>query len=339
LNSDLKKKKVTVLLPLRNSAATLAECLASLRAQTFADFEVVAVDHASTDETPQILSEFAHGDRRLRLIRLEGGSLIDALNAGLAEVRTEFTARMDGDDVCLPQRLERQLLYMEANPQTALCGSWVELFPREALGRGYLRYESWIRSLKERKDIERDLFIECPLPHPTWFFRTRTVREAGGYRDLAMPEDYELLLRLEADGYPCDIVPEVLLKWREHGGRHSKAHPRYSHRAFFNARARYLDPIFLKGRPAVVWGNGGRARLLTQGLLRQGVKVLLVIGFPSKVRRHSMAGVPLVLPEQAPAVLPGAVVACVGTPGANAKIARWAQEKGLVPGQDLIFAS
>ena len=95
-----------MLLPLRDAAGTLDACLDSLANQSLADFEVVAVDHGSQDATPALLRRWMGQMPNLRVHRHDQGSLLDALNAGLAWCKGRYIARMDGDDLCLSQRLE-----------------------------------------------------------------------------------------------------------------------------------------------------------------------------------------------------------------------------------------
>ena len=100
---------VSILLPVRNEACHLPTALRSLQRQTQRNWELVAVDDGSTDSTPDILQDFADKDSRIRLLKQPAKGLVAALNNGLVICRGEFVARMDGDDVCHPQRLEKQL--------------------------------------------------------------------------------------------------------------------------------------------------------------------------------------------------------------------------------------
>jgi glycosyltransferase involved in cell wall biosynthesis len=98
---------VSVLMPVRNEERFLPAALASLRAQTFRDWELVAVDDHSTDRTAAILERAAGEDRRIRMLRPPERGLVPALNAGLAACKAPLVARMDGDDICHPRRLEK----------------------------------------------------------------------------------------------------------------------------------------------------------------------------------------------------------------------------------------
>jgi len=105
---------VSVLLPCYNVAGTLSEALDSLVSQTFADFEVIAVDDGSSDMTAAILEEWASRDSRFRLLSQLHGGIIPALNAGLAVCRVPYVARMDADDRCQPERLGARVCVLEA---------------------------------------------------------------------------------------------------------------------------------------------------------------------------------------------------------------------------------
>lgn len=328
---------VSVLLPVRNAAAHLDECLDSLETQTVPGVQVVVVDHGSTDKTPQLLAQ----RRGIEVLRLDGGTLLDALNDGLAHCQGRVVARMDGDDRCAPRRLEAQLAYLEAHPEVAIVGTQVRLFSEGPLSEGYRAYEAWVNSLCEPADIQRELFVECPLPHPTWMVRSEAYGRLGGYRDASLPEDYHFLLRCAQAGLGIAKVPEPLLEWREHPQRHSRSDPRYNRHAFFQLKAKFLDALVLKGRPACVWGAGERARLLIRYLQAEGVKVAWAVGLPqgSEGGPTEAHGVPVITPEAVPAELPGPLLVCVGSPGVKPEIRAWMAPRGWTEGEQWRFVS
>ena len=107
---------VSVLMPVRNDARTLPECLTDLAAQTLRDWELVVVDDGSTDDSPALLKSWADRDARLRIFTTPPQGIVPALNTGLAECRGRFIARMDADDRMRPERLERQAAFCEQHP-------------------------------------------------------------------------------------------------------------------------------------------------------------------------------------------------------------------------------
>jgi glycosyltransferase involved in cell wall biosynthesis len=326
---------------LRDAGATLEACLESLAGQTLADFEVVAVDHGSQDHTPALLRRWTQR-LNLHVHRHDGGSLLDALNEGLARCKGAYIARMDGDDLCLPQRLEEQADWLDAHPETGLLGSRVELFASGGpLSEGYRAYQDWINAVVSPADIARELFVECPLPHPTWMGRREAFERLGGYQDADLPEDYHFILRCVDAEIGLAKHPQALLRWREHPQRHSRTHPRYKREAFFRLKARYLQRLILRGGPCVVWGAGDRGRALIRALKDEGGDVRLCVGIDEGAgqRATEAHGVPVVLPEQLSAALPGPIFVCVGTTGIRPRVYEWMAARRLAEGRDWWFAS
>src|SRR5690606_37978741 len=217
--------RVSVLLPCRNAAEHLPEAIASLEAQTYADFEVVAVDDGSTDATAALLEAWAARDGRIRVLRTPPRGLVPALAGALDASAGELIARMDADDIAEPDRLARQVALPDASPDVVACGTRVRYFPRAAVRDGARRYEQWLNALTDPEELARDIFVECPIAHPTLVVRRAALLAVGGYRDPGWPEDYDLVLRLWAAGGRLANVPAVLLRWRERPDRTSRADP------------------------------------------------------------------------------------------------------------------
>ena len=191
---------------MRNGLPHLEEAAASLSAQTFTDLEIVAVDDGSSDGTPEALRDWAATDPRVRVLTQGAAGIVPALERARAHARGGYLARMDADDRAAPGRLAAQFKLMEADPEVVLCGAHVRYFPPEVVRDGARRYETWLNGLDSAKALEEDLFVECPLAHPTFFMRTEAVERAGGYVDRGWPEDYDLLLRLWEAGGGLDVV-------------------------------------------------------------------------------------------------------------------------------------
>jgi glycosyltransferase involved in cell wall biosynthesis len=336
---DNLKPQISVLLPIKNSVKTLEECLESLAAQKFKNFEIVAVDHNSSDRSLELLAARQKTESRLKIFKFPFGNLIDVLNFGLEKCQAPKVARMDADDICFENRFEKQFKFMNQNPDLTLCGARVKMISADKIGQGWRDYESWINKFSNREDILSELFVECPLSHPTWMFNRLEVKVAGGYRDMEGPEDYELLLRLVAEGKKISICPEKLLYWREHPDRHSRLHKRYHHKAFFKIKALYLEKLFLKGRLAVIWGLGGRARWLAQFLKREKIKISKVVGHKNKRPRYFMAGAPVCSPAELELSCEDGLIFCVATPGAKKEFVDWARFRNLKENLDYVLAS
>ncbi len=332
---------LTVLMPVRDGAATLAEALASLRAQTLEGFEIVIVDDGSTDATREILHRFSQEAPRVRVLPSQAHGIVHALNRGLDEVRTPYVARMDADDIAHPDRLAEQVALLEAQPDVALCGTGVEVFATPGpAGEGMLRYGDWLNEIRTPQDITREIFIECPLAHPTFCFRTDVVRELGGYRAGEFPEDYDLVLRLYEWDRRLAVVPRPLLRWRDSATRHSRTHAAYARRAFLRLKGQYLASTLLAERHVIVWGAGQVGRYLSRELLRQGVTLEAFVDIDprkwGRLVRDRLVHPPEWLGDPPSTAL---VVGAVGTLGARALIRDALFARGYRETRDFIMAA
>lgn len=331
--------QVSVLMPCYNAAATLPEALFSLAEQTLADFEIVAVDDGSQDETRSVLEAWAQREARLRVLEQPHRGIVAALNLGLEACQAPYVARMDADDRSDPRRLEAQLAYLQAHPQVSVAGCLVSAFPAEGVRGGFRVYLEWLNTLVADADIRREIFVESPLPHPSVMFRADLVRAAGGYQDFGWAEDYDLWLRLYLSGGRFGKVPEVLLNWREHPERLTRVDPRYSLENFLRAKAFYLGEGPLVGRDAVlIWGAGMMGRRISKYLLRQDQPLVAFIDIDPKKIGRTRRGVPVLDPQALPQVWETyrrpILLAAVGARGARQLIRSRLNDLGLIEAVD-----
>jgi glycosyltransferase involved in cell wall biosynthesis len=313
--------RVSILLPCRDAAAYLPEAIASIEAQTFPDFEVLAVDDGSEDSSGELLAAWAARDARVRIVETARRGLVAALEAALAQARGELIARMDADDIAEPRRLELQVALLDSNPGLSACGTRVRYFPRAAIREGALRYEEWLNSLTTPEEISRDIFVECPIAHPTLLARRTALLAVGGYQDPGWPEDYDLILRLWEAGHRMAKVPEVLLHWRDTPGRASRTDPRYAPEAFVRCKVHYLRRTLLARREgAVVWGAGPVGKSFARELLRQGATLRCFVDLDPRKIGQNIYGVPVIPPDRIDDYRGAFALAAVGSPGARAEI-------------------
>lgn len=327
---------VSIILPVRNEEKLLPAALSSIRRQTLTDWELVCVDDGSIDSTPIILAEAARQDQRIRIFSTGGRGLVAALNDGLAACRGELVARMDGDDISHPRRLELQAAAMAADPTTGLVACAFRHFPRQQVRMGMLAYEDWQNSLDTHDAIIRDIFVESPFVHPSVMFRKNLVAAVGGYRETGWAEDYDLWLRLAAAGVRFARLPRTLFFWRERPERATRTSLDYSAEAFRACKAHHLRRGFLKGAEAVILAGAGlEGRAWMRTLACEGVRVSLWVDVdPRKIGRE-LHGARIVGPSE---VVPGKhkMLVTVGTRGARELIRNWAEGAGFREGMDLI---
>ncbi|MBF0588550.1 MAG: glycosyltransferase [Magnetococcales bacterium] len=263
---------VTLLMPFRNAAATLTDCLDSIRGQSLASFELLAVDDGSEDTSADLIGRAFRGDHRLRLLSPGQVGLVGALNLGLKAAQTPLIARMDADDIMHPQRLEKQVAYLNRHPQSALVACRTSIFPEGSSGEGFRFYMQWQNRCITTQDMADEIYWESPMAHPSVMFRRGVVMQLGGYREGLFPEDYDLWLRMAASGAVMAKLPETLLQWRDGPDRLSRTDPRCSRQAFDKLRAHYLgrDPRLASERPLIIWGAGRNTRKRVKHLLNEG---------------------------------------------------------------------
>ena len=207
----LQFPNVSVLLPVWNREAFLGQAMESILRQTLSSFELIVIDDGSTDRTAAIAEEFASRDPRVRVLRRAHEGLSATLNAGIDAARGEYVARMDADDVSAPDRLQKQVAYLDAHPACLAVGSWIEVVDE---GGRHIGVKTFMKTHEEISDAM--LRGISPMAHPTAVFRRDALRAAGGYDARRYPsEDFDLWFRLAERGELANLG-EVLLEHRRH---------------------------------------------------------------------------------------------------------------------------
>lgn len=330
---------VSVLMPVHNASDTLCTALESLLHQTLKDCEFVTVNDGSSDETAAILQTYAVRSEQIRPLNLPRVGLVEALNSGLAMCRGKFVARMDGDDLAHPERLDLQLSLFREQPSLSVVGSLVDCFPTKKVRKGFSLYVEWLNSLVSPQDIARDIFIESPLAHPSVMMKRAEVLRLGGYQDYGWPEDYDLWLRYYTEGKLMAKVPEVLLSWREHTRRLTRTDPRYSVENFLRVKAHYLMLGPLCERDAVIiWGAGQMGRRLSKHLIRHSAPVKAFLDVDRNKIGRNLRGKPIYSVDELPAIWKRygspVILVAVASRGARVLIRERLRDQGFVEAQN-----
>lgn len=253
---------ISVLLPVYNSAAYLAATIQSILAQTQGNFELLVLNDGSTDESEQIIKSFS--DNRIRYFHHPNMGLIGTLNRGITEARGNYIARIDGDDICLPERFALQAQWLEARPQTALAGCFI-IFINEAGAETGNWPED--RNNYTATQIRKVLpYINC-IAHPGIMVRASVLRQYLYNPAQQHIEDYDLWLRMQAGGEVMEKVPEVLLLYRVHSASVTAVSIK-RHNIFFkqfHCKRRFLAARLAKGS-----FNGFDARVVA-GMCKDGL--------------------------------------------------------------------
>lgn len=202
--------RISVLIGIYNCATTLVEALDSLYAQTYKDFKIILCEDGSTDDTYLVAKEYAEKHDNIILIRNEKNMGLNyTLNRCIEHADTEYCARMDGDDISLPTRFEKEIEFLDKNPEYAVVSCPMIYFDESGE----------FRRGKGRGDITTSDFVGgSPICHAPSLMRTEVLKEVGGYsvdKRLLRVEDYHLWFKIFAAGYKLYMMDECLYMMRD----------------------------------------------------------------------------------------------------------------------------
>ncbi len=205
---------VSFVIPNHNEERYIAAALESILAQTYTNFECIVVDDGSSDKSPEILKEYAARDSRIKILTNEKNLRIcKTLNRGIEAARGKYIVRMDGDDICYPTRLERQVQFMEdpQNKNVGVCGSYVDIIDKNGDVIGAKQFPT------ADLEIRKAFWFRNPLQHSTTIIRKECFDTFGMYDDnFVYVEDLELWMRF-GQKFELRNIPERLVQYRLHG--------------------------------------------------------------------------------------------------------------------------
>lgn len=197
---------ITVLMPVYNCEKYILEAVESILKQTYSNFKLLIIDDCSIDGTVEKIKSVT--DNRIQLIQKPKNSgYTNSLNYGLQIANGKYIARMDGDDISLPTRFEKQVAFLEANEDVVVCGTAFEI----------LHNNFYIRVPENNDEIKVGMLQECKIGHPTVMMRTSFLREQQFFYNTKMEpaEDYDLWVRM-IHLAKFHNLQESLLKYRVH---------------------------------------------------------------------------------------------------------------------------
>jgi glycosyltransferase involved in cell wall biosynthesis len=317
--------QVSVLLPVRNAAPYLDASLRSLWRQTFPDFEVIAVDDGSTDESGAILDRAAQSETRLRVLHTGARGLPAALNTALGAARGRWMARHDADDLSHRSRFLLQCETLRRHRRVAVVGSRVRLFPRAAVGMGMRRWAAWHNSLMTHDHMVREILIDSTLVHGTAMFRREVLEEVGGWRDRIWAEDVDLWLRLIEVGARFAKRGEVLYAWRQHSASATRRDPRYRRENLLALKRAALERVFPHDTRCVSLVGVGASIEKWREILGNTRKVTVV-----EAARPGQSVVNRLDPP---------IILVFGAPIARARWREYLAGRGMIEGKTFIFVA
>ena len=211
MDKNINKPKLSIILPVYNSAKYVKQAMESVLQQSFKDFELIIINDGSTDNGLEIIKSF--NDPRIILIEQENKGLIETLNYGVALAKADLIGRIDADDIWSDEnKLSKQIEYLNNNQECVVVGTWAKIINEEGETTSHLSYPTTDKKIRS-KILIKNCFI-----HPSVIFSKDAYLKTGGFdkQDLYV-EDYGLWLKIGSLGTFANI-PEYLMSYRVHGG-------------------------------------------------------------------------------------------------------------------------
>jgi len=259
-------KQVSIILPMKNASPWIDECLESIIAQSFQDWELIVVNDHSTDNSAQIVS--CYTDSRIQLFESNGNGIIDALGFAFEKSSGEFITRMDADDVMPDYKLELLLKIASKDPSIVGTGK-VRYFGNAHISQGYLDYEQWLNERNTNKDHWNWLYRECVVASANWM----THRSNISFERNVYPEDYDLVFEWYKKRLKIEVTEEITHLWREHSARTSRNSDNYQQKAFFNLKlTRFVEIDLDDKKTLVLLGKNKKQERASRILNRSSIK-------------------------------------------------------------------
>lgn len=260
-------------MPVKDTAPYLEACISSILEQTFADWELIAVNDQSSDDSLVLLEDFATKDKRVKVFTNSKPGLLQALRYGYSKTSGELIHRMDSDDKMPENKL--QLMFNAWQGKESLVTGGTEYFKDNGtVGDGFRRYDKWLREVARNQSHPIEMYRECVIPSNCWLVHREDFDAVGGFEPETFPEDYDLCFRFITGGLNIIGIDEVLHLWRDREDRISRNWEVYRDNRFYELKIDYFfKHSRLQERPLFLWGAGKNGKDLAKLILQKEEKL------------------------------------------------------------------
>ncbi len=320
---------ISVILPVHDNRQTLPAAVQSIIDQTFSNWELIIVADGSPAEVMSLLNNIS--DPRVKTIPIKHSGISKAINIGIRHARADIIARMDADDISMPDRLRLQHGYLIENPGIGLVASRVMY---QGMGDGFRRFVNWQNGLLTQEEMFEARFQDAIVAHPSVMFRKKLIFQYGGYNEARdEPEDFELWLRFLQSGVKFAKLPQELLIWSDGHDRLSRDSGAYAEMNFWKVKCRYLSAMLRNDtRDIYVIGKGSRVNEKIKHLETHGIR----IGKKVDVKPHP--GNPLFMTyDEVSSAKNAFYLSLVRDPEGREQIRKFLNANGLKSGRDYLL--
>ncbi len=278
-------------MPVFNTAEFLPACIDSILNQSESNWELIAVNDFSTDNSRAVLEYYAIQDDRIQVVDNNEKGIIPALKLGYSISKGKFITRMDSDDLMSTDKLASLKNILHVNGKGTLATGLVNYFSDEGIKAGYKKYELWLNQLSEDESNFNEIYKECVIPSPCWMIHRSDFELCGSFNSEEYPEDYDLVFRFRKAGLNVKTVKRVIHYWRDYAYRTSRTSSDYSDNTFIPLKVKYfLSDDYNHERELILWGAGKKGKSIAKILIKNKILFRWLTNNPKKIG-HEIYGV------------------------------------------------
>ncbi|MEN8249151.1 MAG: glycosyltransferase [Bacteroidota bacterium] len=259
---------VSIIMAVRDTEPYLPACLESVLEQTYQNWELIAVNDHSTDQSLNILNEYAKKDPRIKVFNSREQKLIPTLQVGHAKSTGTLINRMDSDDIMPDYKLEVLVReWLKHGKGNVIAGGTQHFVDHGEVGNGFLKYEKWLNEVARTGTHYQQIYQECVIPSHCWIIHKEDFDAVGAFDPLVYPEDYDLCFRFYKHGLKVTGIDEILHYWRDRSNRISRTWEEYKDNRYFDLKLKYFYELDRdRSRPLVLWGAGRNGKDMARRL-------------------------------------------------------------------------
>lgn len=332
------KEQISIVLPVKDTAPYLRDCLQSIIDQKFKDWELIAVNDASTDNSPQILEEFAALDSRIKVLTNPNPGLLQALRFGYSKTTGDLIHRMDSDDKMPIDKLAlMHNAWIKEGKGSVITGGAEYFMDNAEVGDGFKRYANWLTEVSRTNSHAENIYRESVIASNCWLVHRDDFDTIGGFEPETFPEDYDLCFRFYQGGLKIVGLDAVLHLWRDRPDRISRNWDVYKDHRFFDLKINYFFTIERdSNRPLVLWGAGKNGKDLAKLILDQESNLSWVCDNEKKIGKD-IYGIRMERFEKIKDLNDPQIIIAVASPDGQKEIETLLKSWGLTAGDDYWF--
>ena len=280
----MQEGKVSILMPFKNTAHFLEECVNSILEQSYDNWELIAVDDHSSDNSYKTVLDFQRREPRIRVLTNQGDGIISALRTAYSSAEGQFITRMDSDDIMVRHKLLSMVENLQKSGKGHVALGLVKYFSEEGISEGYSKYENWINQLTMSGVNYTDIYKECVIPSPCWMVFKEDLDRCGSFEPNRYPEDYDLTFRFRKHHLKCIPCSDLLHMWRDYPSRTSRTSANYAQNSFLDLKVHYFLELDKSAeRPLALWGAGEKGKTIAKLLLNNNISFSWLCDNPKKI--------------------------------------------------------